>query len=312
MATELWNHTTPSGFILTGLFSHSPYDSFLFSLVLLAFAVALAGNILLLMLIQADRHLHTPMYFFLSHLSIMDLALTCTVVPKMAGNFLSGQKFISLGGCASQIFLVVMVGGAECLLLAVMAYDRYMAVCHPLRYPVLMNWKACSFLAMASWMGGMSDGVIDVGMVFSFPYCNSLEVDHFFCEVPSLLRLSCADTSLFEDLIYACCVVMLLLPLGVIVASYARVLTAVIKMPSTEGKQKALTTCSSHLAVVGLYYRGTIFGYMQRASTRTPVGVWETAVFYTILTPMFNPLIYSLRNKEVTRALRRMLVRWGV
>ncbi|XP_051024265.1 olfactory receptor 2M3-like [Acomys russatus] len=312
MAEELWNHSSLSSFILAGLFSHSPYDSFFFSLVLLAFGAAVLGNTLLLMLIQADRRLHTPMYFFLSQLSIMDLTMTCTVVPKMAANFLSGRKLISLGGCASQIFLVVMVGGAECFLLAVMAYDRYVAVCYPLRYPVLMNWKACSLLAMASWMGGMADSVTDVGVVFSFPYCGSLEVDHFFCEVPALLRLSCADTSLFEDLIYACCVVMLLLPLGVIVASYARVLTAVIRMPSTEGKQKALTTCSSHLAVVGFYYGGAIFSYMQRASTRTPMGDRATSIFYTILTPMFNPLIYSLRNREVTSALRKMLGRWGL
>ncbi|XP_026363370.1 olfactory receptor 2M3-like [Ursus arctos] len=309
---ELWNHTSLSGFILLGLFGYSTYDLFLFSLVLLASAVALLGNSLFLLLIQANRHLHTPMYFFLSQLSIMDLIMMSSVVPKMAVNLLSGSKSISRGACATQIFLVVMVTGAECFLLAVMAYDRYAAVCHPLRYPVLMNWKACSLLTMASWMVGVSDSVIDVGVVFSFPYCGSLEVDHFFCEVPALLRLSCADTSLFEDLIYACCVVMLLLPLVVIVASYTRVLTAVIRMPSTEGKQKALTTCSSHLAVVSLYYGGAMFSYMQRASSRTPVRDRATSIFYTILTPMLNPLIYSLRNREITRALRKMLDRWGV
>jgi olfactory receptor len=149
-------------------------------------------------------------------------------------------------------------------------------------------------------------------MVFSFPYCGSVEVDHFFCEVPALLRLSCADTSLFEDLIYACCVLMLLLPLGVIVTSYAKVLTAVIRMHSTEGKQKTLTTCSSHLTVVGLYYGGAIFSYMQQPSTRTPAGNRATSIFYTIVTPILNPLIYSLRNREVTRALRKMKGRWGV
>ncbi|XP_055285200.1 olfactory receptor 2M3-like [Moschus berezovskii] len=302
---DIWNHTSLSDFILLGLFSYSPYDFFLFSLVLLASATALAGNILFLLLAQADRRLHTPMYFFLSQLSIMDLTIMGTVVPKMAANFLSGSKFISRGGCATQIFLVVMVGGAECFLLAVMAFDRYVAVCHPLRYSVLMNWKACCLMSLASWMGGVADSVIDVGMVFSFPYCGSLRVDHFFCEVPSVLRLSCADTSLFEDLIYACCVIMLLLPLGVIVASYARILMAVINMTSTEGKQKALSTCSSHLAVVGLYYGGAIFSYMQRASARTPVGDQATSIFYTILTPMLNPLIYSLRNKEVMRALKK-------
>jgi olfactory receptor len=312
MAMEPWNHTFLSNFILTGLFSYSPSDLFLFILVLLASVATLAGNILFLLLIHADRRLHTPMYFFLSQLSIMDLTLMCTVVPKMAANFLSGHKVISWGGCAAQFFLVVMVAGAECFLLAVMAYDWYAAVCYPLRYPVLMNWKTCFLLALASWGGGMADSVIDVTMVFSFPYCGSVEVDRFFCEVPALLRLSCADTSLFEDLIYACCVVMLLLPLGVIVTSYAKVLTAVIRMHSTEGKQKTLTTCSSHLTVVGLYYGGAIFSYMQRSSTRTPAGNRATSIFYTIVTPILNPLIYSLRNREVTRALRKMKGRWGV
>uniref|UniRef100_A0A8D0MTL9 Olfactory receptor n=1 Tax=Sus scrofa TaxID=9823 RepID=A0A8D0MTL9_PIG len=306
---DIWNHTSLSDFILFGLFSYSPYEFFLFSLVLLASATALTGNILFLLLIQADRRLHTPMYFFLSQLSIMDLTMMGTVVPKMAANFLLGSKFISWGGCATQVFLVVMVGGAECFLLAVMAYDRYVAVCHPLMYPVLMNWKVCRLMALASWMGGVADSMIDVGVVFSFPYCSSLQVDHFFCEVPALLRLSCADTLLFEDLIYACCVVMLLLPLGVIVASYARILMAVMRMPSTEGKQKALTTCSTHLAVVGLYYGGAIFSYMQRASARTPAGDRATSIFYTVLTPMLNPLIYSLRNKDVMRALKKVLSR---
>ncbi|XP_020940751.1 olfactory receptor 2M3-like [Sus scrofa] len=306
---DIWNHTSLSDFILLGLFSYSPYEFFLFSLVLLASATALTGNIFFLLLIQADRRLHTPMYFFLSQLSIMDLTMMGTVVPKMAANFLLGSKFISWGGCATQVFLVVMVGGAECFLLAVMAYDRYVAVCHPLMYPVLMNWKACRLMALASWMGGVADSMIDVGVVFSFPYCSSLQVDHFFCEVPALLRLSCADTLLFEDLIYACCVVMLLLPLGVIVASYARILMAVMRMPSTEGKQKALTTCSTHLAVVGLYYGGAIFSYMQRASARTPAGDRATSIFYTVLTPMLNPLIYSLRNKDVMRALKKVLSR---
>lgn len=306
---DIWNHTSLSDFILLGLFSYSPYEFFLFSLVLLASATALTGNIFFLLLIQADRRLHTPMYFFLSQLSIMDLTMMGTVVPKMAANFLLGSKFISWGGCATQVFLVVMVGGAECFLLAVMAYDRYVAVCHPLMYPVLMNWKVCRLMALASWMGGVADSMIDVGVVFSFPYCSSLQVDHFFCEVPALLRLSCADTLLFEDLIYACCVVMLLLPLGVIVASYARILMAVMRMPSTEGKQKALTTCSTHLAVVGLYYGGAIFSYMQRASARTPAGDRATSIFYTVLTPMLNPLIYSLRNKDVMRALKKVLSR---
>lgn len=248
------------------------------------------------------------MYFLLSQLSIMDLTLNGTVVAKMTANFLSGSKFISQGGCAAQVFLVVTVGGAECFLLAVTAYDRYVAVCHPPRYPTLMNWKACCLMTLVSWMVGVADSVIDMGVVFRFPYCGSLQVDHFSCEIPALLRLSRADTSLFQDFIYACCVVMLLL--GVIVASHARVLTAVISMPSTEGKQKALTTCSSHLAVVGLYYGGGIFNYMQKASAGTPAGDRAISTFYTIFVPTLNPLIYSLRNREVMRAQKRVLGRW--
>lgn len=307
----LWNQTSLSDFILLGIFEFSPPTIFLFALVLLAAVTALMGNLLFLLLIQADRCLHTPMYFFLSQLSIMDLTMMVSVVPKMVTNLLSGQRSISWGGCSTQVFLVNIVGGAECFLLAVMAYDRYLAICHPLRYPMLMSWKTCSLLALACWLAGVSDSVIDVSVVFTFPYCASREVDHFFCEIPALLRLSCKDTSLFQDLLYACCVVMLLFPLGIIVASYARVLSAVLGMPSTEGKQKALTTCSSHLTVVGLYYGGAIFSYMQRASARTPVGDRVTSIFYTTLTPMLNPLIYTLRNKEVTRSLRKIMARWG-
>lgn len=250
------------------------------------------------------------MHVFLSQLSIMDLTLNGTVVPKMTANFLSGSKFISQGGCAAQVFLVVTVGGAECFPLVSWPMTGTWQCVTPPRYPTLMNWKACCLMTLVSWMVGVADSVIDMGVVFRFPYCGSRQVDHFFCEIPALLRLSCADTSLFQDFIYACCVVMRLL--GVTVASHARVLTAVISMPSTEGKQKALTTCSSHLAVVGLYYGGGTFNYMQKASAGTPAGDRAISTFYTIFVPMLNPLIYSLRNREVMRARKRVLGRWRV
>uniref|UniRef100_A0A673T6T9 Olfactory receptor n=1 Tax=Suricata suricatta TaxID=37032 RepID=A0A673T6T9_SURSU len=290
---------------LFGDASYSTYDFLFFPLVLLASTAALVGNVLFILLIQANRHLHTPMYFFLSQLSIMDLIIMSTVVPKMAANLLLGHKVISWGGCAIQVFLVVMVGGAECFLLAVMAYDRYVAVCHPLRYPVLMNWKACSLLALASWM----DGLIQAIFTLSFPYCGSQEIDHFFCEVPAILKLACADTSLYETMIYVCCIIMLLLPFSVISASYLRILVAVLHMRSAEGRQKAFATCSSHMAVVSLFYGAAMITYMRPQAYHSSKQDKVVSAFYTMITPMLNPLIYSLRNKEVAGAFRKLLGR---
>uniref|UniRef100_A0A452RX46 Olfactory receptor n=1 Tax=Ursus americanus TaxID=9643 RepID=A0A452RX46_URSAM len=296
-----------SDFILLGIFDHSSTHTFLFSLVLGIFTVAFMGNIAMILLIYLDTQLHTPMYFLLSQLSLMDLMLICTTVPRMAFNYLSGRKSISLAGCGAQIFFYVSLLGAECFLLAVMAYDRYVAICHPLRYTILMNQKLCALMTVASWILGSLDGVIVLVEVLSLSYCSSLEIHHFFCDVAALLPLSCTDTSAFERLLFICCVVMLILPVSVIIISYSHVLRAVIRMSSTESRRKAFTTCSSHLSVVGLYYGAVMFMYMRPASIHTPDQDKIVSAFYTILTPMLNPLIYSLRNKEVSRGLQKLL-----
>ncbi|XP_004586613.2 olfactory receptor 2M4-like [Ochotona princeps] len=301
------NHTFNPTFILLGIFDHSLTHTFLFTLVLAIFLVALMGNSAMVLLICVDTQLHTPMYILLSQLSLMDLMLICTTVPKMAFNYLSGRRTISLAGCGTQIFFYVSLLGVECFLLAAMSYDRYVAICQPLRYPILMSHKVCGLLAAASWLLGSLDGLIVLVATLLFSYCGSLEIHHFFCDVAALLPLSCTDTSAFETLLFICCVVMLIFPVTVIIISYSHVLGAVLRMGSTEGRHKALATCSSHLSVVGLYYGAAMFMYMRPASSHTPDEDKMVSTFYTILTPMLNPLIYSLRNREVARALKKLL-----
>ncbi|XP_059272701.1 olfactory receptor 2V2 [Mustela nigripes] len=301
------NQSSTDDFILLGIFSHSPTDLVLFSLVMVVFTVALCGNVLLLFLIYIDPRLHTPMYFFLSQLSLMDLMLVCTNVPKMVVNFLSGRKSISFVGCGIQIGLFVCLVGSEGLLLGLMAYDRYVAISHPLHYPVLMNQRVCLQIVGSSWAFGIIDGVIQMVVVMTFPYCGWREVNHFFCEMLSLLKLACIDTSIFENVIYACCVFMLFLPFSIIVASYARILRAVLRMRSAQAGKKALATCSSHLTAVSLFYGAAMFIYLRPRHYRAPSHDKVVSIFYTVLTPMLNPFIYSLRNREVMGALRKGL-----
>ncbi|XP_070090798.1 olfactory receptor 2M3-like [Equus caballus] len=299
------NQTINSGFILLGIFNHNPTHIFLFSLVLSIFTVAFMGNTAMVLLIYLDTQLHTPMYFLLSQLSLMDLMLICTTVPKMAFNYLSGKKYISLASCGTQIFFYVSLLGAECFLLAAMAYDHYVAICYPLRYSILTSQKICGLMAASSWILGSLDGIIEVAVALSFSYCGAREIPHFFCDVPALLTLSCTNTLLFQRMIFICCVIMLLFPVAVIIASYVHVIRAVIRMGTGDGRRKAFTTCSSHIMVVGMYYGAAMFIYMQPTSDRSPTQDKMVSAFYTIFTPMLNPLIYSLHNKEVARAFTK-------
>ncbi|KAM9694632.1 LOW QUALITY PROTEIN: olfactory receptor 2V1-like [Trichechus inunguis] len=303
---ETWLNSYTDDFVLLGIFSYCATDLILFSMVMMVFTVALCGNVLLLSLIYMDPQLHTPMYFFLSQLSLMDLMLVCNIVPKMAVNFLSGRKSISFVGCGIQIGLFVSLVGSEGLLLGLMAYNLYVAISHPLHYPILMSQRVCLQIVGGSWAFGILDGMIQMVAAMTFPYCGSRNVDHFFCEVPALLKLACADTSLFEKLLFACCVFMLLLPFSIIMATYACILTAVLRMHSAQACKKALETCSSHLTAVSLF-GAAMFIYLRPKLYRPPSHDKVVSVFYTVLTPMLNPLIYSLRNWEVMGTLRKGL-----
>ncbi|XP_020940733.1 olfactory receptor 2T12-like [Sus scrofa] len=298
---------TTSDFILLGIFNHTRPRLFLFMIVLTMAIASLTGNALMLLLIHLDPRLHRPMYFLLSQLSLMDMMLVFTIVPKMAADYLTCNKSISPAGCGLQIFVSLTLGGGESFLLAAMSYDRYVAVCHPLRYPVLFNWQLCLQMTLGSWFLGAVDGLMQAAATLSFPFCSSHVIDHFFCEAPMLVRLACADTSVLENVMYICCVLMLLVPFSLILTSYSVILSTVLQMHSLDAHKKALATCFSHLAVVGLFYGAAIFIYMQPKSYRSANHNKIVSAFYTIFTPVLNSLIYSLRNSEVKEALKKWL-----
>ncbi|XP_025866677.2 olfactory receptor 2T29-like [Vulpes vulpes] len=309
MENIMWmaNYTGRSDFDLVGLFSQSKHPTLLCVIIFMVFLMALSGNTILILLIHCDAHLHTPMYFFITQLSLMDVMYISVTVPKMLMDQVMGVNKISVPECGMQMFLYLTLVGSEFFLLAAMAYDRYVAICHPLRYPILMNHRVCLLLVSSSWILGSVDGFMLTPVTMTFPFCSSREIHHFFCEVPAVMKLSCSDTSLYETLMYLCCVLMLLIPVTVISSSYSFILFTIHRMNSAEGRKKAFATCSSHMMVVILFYGAAVYTYMLPTSYHTPEKDMIVSVFYTILTPVLNPLIYSLRNKDVTRALKKML-----
>ncbi|XP_045397340.1 olfactory receptor 2AE1-like [Lemur catta] len=303
------NQTYLTDFILEGLFDDSLTHLFLFSLTMVVFLIAVGGNSLTILLIYADPRLHTPMYFLLSQLSLMDLMHVSTTIPKMATNYLLGKKSISFVGCAAQHFLYLSLGGAECLLLALMSYDRYVAICHPLRYTVLMNKKVGLMMAVMSWLGASINSLVYTVTLMHFPFCGSRKIRHFYCEYPAVVKLVCGDISFYETIVYISSILLLLLPILLVSTSYAFILHSVIHMRSAGSKRNAFATCSSHLIVVSLWFGACIFSYMRPRSQHTPLQDKVGSVFYSIITPTLNPIIYTLRNKDIAKALRRVLRR---
>ncbi|KAB0361389.1 hypothetical protein FD754_005545 [Muntiacus muntjak] len=305
---ETYNQTS-TDFILLGLFPPSRFGTFLFILIVLIFLIALFGNLFMILLIFLDTHLHTPMYFLLSQLSFIDLNYISTIVPKMACNFLLGNKSISFIGCGMQSFFFMTLAGTEALLLTSMAYDRYVAICFPLHYSIRISRRVCVLMIIGSWMTGCINSCAHTIYAFHIPYCKSRAINHFFCDVPAMLTLACIDTWIYEYTVFVSAIFFLLLPFIGIACSYGRVLFAVYHMQSAEGRKKAYSTCSTHLTVVTFYYMPFAYTYLRPRSLRTPTEDKILAVFYTILTPVLNPIIYSLRNKEVMGALRRLTKR---
>ncbi|XP_012368744.1 olfactory receptor 2L3-like [Octodon degus] len=301
------NYTQPStDFVLLGLFPPSRAGLIFFTLTFSVFLMALAGNLCMVLLILLDAHLHTPMYLLLSQLSLMDLIYVCTTVPKMASGFLSGIKSISFIGCWVQSFFFTTLAGAEALILMSMAYDRYVAICSPLHYPIRMNTRMCLLMILGSLAVGLINAWAHTSYVFRIPYCQSRAINHFFCDVPAVLTLACTDTRVYEYTVFVSAILLLLFPFLGILCSYGRVLLAVYRMHSQEGRKKAYSTCSTHLTVVTFYYAPFAYTYLRPKSLRSPAEDKVLAVFYSILTPMLNPVIYSLRNKEVLGALGRV------
>ena len=304
---EYWNSTLGSGFILMGILNDSLSPEMICATIIVLYMLALTSNGLLLLAITMDARLHVPMYLLLGQLSLMDLLFTSVVTPKVFMDFLLSENTISFGGCALQMFLALTLGGAEDLLLAFMAYDRYVAICHPLNYMVLMRPRVCWLMVATSWILASLSAIVYTVYTMHYPFCKAHEISHLLCEIPPLLKLACADTSRYEFMVYVMGVTFLIPPLVAILTSYTLILLTVLHMPSNEGRQKALVTCSSHLTVVGMFYGAATFMYVLPSSLHSPKQDNIISVFYTIVTPALNPLIYSLRNKEVMGALRRVL-----
>ncbi|XP_040846184.1 olfactory receptor 2Z1-like [Ochotona curzoniae] len=306
------NESTASAFTLVGLLSHTGPQLVLLCLVAATFAMGLLGNSVLLLLICTDSRLHTPMYFLLSQLSLLDVSFALVTIPKMLADFLRQDSSISLGGCAAQMFFLMLTGVSEGVLLSLMSYDRYVAVCHPLHYPVLMRQQVCLLMVGTSWLSGVLVASIQTTIALQFPYCASHTVDHFFCELPALLKLVCADISAYELALSVSGVLILLVPLSLVAISYGLVWRAVVRMRSAEAWRKACTTCSSHMAVVGLFYGAAVFMYMVPGAYHSPQQDNVVSLFYSLVTPTLNPLIYSLRNRDVRTALAKVLGKAGL
>nr|XP_020663036.1 olfactory receptor 1020-like isoform X2 [Pogona vitticeps] len=301
------NETDITEFILLGLSSDPGAQMLLFTLFLILYLVALVGNGLILLAISLDKRLHNPMYFFLGNLSVIDIGYITSTVPKMLMNYLSQDKRISLAGCLSQMYFFISFGGVECLLLGVMAYDRYAAICHPLHYNVLMSPKICASLAGASWILGLSHSGVHAGMITRLSFCRDNVIQHFFCDLPPLLQLSCSDTLPNQICIFVVGGTMVMGPFLVTLVSYVYIVVAILRIRTKEGRCKAFSTCASHLAVVNICFNTILFTYLRPNSTYSQEQYRVLPVLYGILTPMLNPIIYSLRNKDVKEAFWKIL-----
>ncbi|XP_074006060.1 olfactory receptor 5G25-like [Numenius arquata] len=301
------NKTTVDEFILLGITGIWGLRVILFVLFLLICVASLVGNLGMIALIRLDSRLHTPMYFFLCHLSLVDLGNSSAVAPKMLVSFFEDRKAISLLGCAAQMYFCGVCIITECYLLAAMAYDRYMAICNPLLYVATMSQKVCVQLAVGSYIMSTMSQTVLVSSVFSLHFCGPNVINHFFCDIPPLLKLSCSTTTLNEHVLFTIATFIALSTLIFIVVSYGYILTAVLRIRSSEGKHKAFSTCASHLTSVSIFYGTMIFMYLRPTSSYSLDQDKVVSIFYTLVIPMLNPLIYSLRNAEVKDALKRLL-----
>ena len=277
----------------------------LFLTFLIIYLATLIGNSLIILVTLADPMLHSPMYFFLRNLSFLEIGLNLVIVPKMLGTLLAWDTTISFSGCATQMYFLFFFGVAECFLLATMAYDRFVAICTPLHYPVIMNQRTRAKLAVASWFPGFPVATVQTTWLFSFPFCDTNKVNHFFCDSPPVLKLVCGDTTQFEVYAIVGTILIIMIPCLLILCSYFRIAAAILKIPSAKGKHKAFSTCSSHLLVVSLFYVSLSLTYFRPKSNNSPESKKLLSLSYTIVTPMLNPIIYSLRNNEVKNALSR-------
>uniref|UniRef100_A0A8C9QEN0 Olfactory receptor n=1 Tax=Spermophilus dauricus TaxID=99837 RepID=A0A8C9QEN0_SPEDA len=301
------NDSATSQFLLLGLSEDPDLQPFLFGLFLSMYLVTVLGNLLIILAVSSDSHLHTPMYFFLSNLSFIDICFTSTTVPKMLVNIQAQSKGISYIECLTQVYFLVIFLGMDNFLLTVMAYDRFVAICHPLNYTVIMNPRFCGLLVLMSWLIMFLVSLIDILLMKRLTFSTGTKIPHFFCELAQILNAASSDTLINNIVMYILTALLGMIPMTGILFSYSQIVSSLLRMSSIASKYKAFSTCGSHLCVVSLFY-GTVLGvYLSSAVTQASQGSSTASVMYTVVTPMLNPFIYSLRNKDVKGALGRLL-----
>ncbi|KAM5307259.1 olfactory receptor 7C1-like [Glossophaga mutica] len=302
---ETGNQTRVSYFILLGFSQDSEHQPILFCLFLSMYFITVLGNLLIILAITSDSHLHTPMYFFLSNLSLADICFTSTTIPKMLVNIQTQSKAITYAGCIAQICFFNIFGVMDTFLLTMMAYDRFVAICHPLHYTLIMNPRLCGLLVLMSWFISITYSLTQSLLTLRLSFCTNREISHFYCELAQALTLACSDTLINHILVYMVTGFLGIVPFSGILFSYIQIVSSILRIPSADGKYKAFSTCGSHLSTVSLFY-GTGLGVYLSSDAPSWRGM-IASVMYTVVTPMLNPFIYSLRNRDIKRALQKVL-----
>ncbi|XP_045324335.1 olfactory receptor 13D1-like [Leopardus geoffroyi] len=306
---RMGNDSTMTKFFMVGLSKYPELQLFLFVLCLIMHVIILLGNSLLIVISTFDSRLHTPMYFFLGNLSFLDICYTSSSIPPMLVIFKSERKSISFIGCALQMVVSLGLGSTECILLVVMAYDRYVAICNPLRYPIIMNRVLCVHMAAWSWIIGCLNSLVQTVLTMVLPFCGNNVIDHITCEILALLKLICSDISINVLIMTVANIVLLVIPLLLIFISYVFILSSILRINSAEGRKKAFSTCSAHLTVVIFFHGSALFMYMKPKSKDTNTSDEIIGLSYGVVTSMLNPIIYSMKDKEVKEAMKKVLSR---
>ncbi|XP_008709405.2 olfactory receptor-like protein OLF4 [Ursus maritimus] len=299
------NYTGISEFQLLGFSEKPELQPLLFGLFLSMYLITVFGNLLIILAVSSDSHLHTPMYFFLANLSFVDICFTSTTIPKMLWNIQTQSKVITFAGCITQMYFFMLFTGLDIFLLTVMAYDRFVAICHPLHYMVIMNPWLCGLLALVCWILSVLHSLLHTSMVLRLSFCTEVEIPHFFCELNQMIKLACSDTFLNNMVIYFAAMLLAVGSFFGILYSYSKIVSSICKISSAQGKYKAFSTCASHLSIVSFFYFTCLGVYFTSAAPQSSHTSAVASVMYTVVTPMLNPFIYSLRNRDIKEALLR-------